>query len=444
MSLLSRVQSFFGYADTPKEIDIISEKAQIGEMRQVEPPFPLYSNHLIRGSILGISDHESITEREQRLAWRGVFSTCVQMRANEISKALCNAQVKRKLSDKEFEDVEEDHPWKLLWENPSMNYDKFFFFEQVSKLRDFGKGAYLAVFRESQFQVVESMEIVYPYFGDMRVSGNTSGGIDGFVFTSNGGTIQEIPRKEMLWMRHGHPVTPYESSSLIMRGTYESDISLFQSVYMRDMSKEGNIPHVYATSDQDVTPTQRDDLGRLLTKEYRTAGVSNKKTLFLGSGTKLETIAMSPDEMQAIDSIGLNNNQIYIICEFPPEMFAENGTLANSKEGRMKWLQNSIQKEVDKLCMSFTHQLKIAFGAQESDLCIVPPDVVPKDPLELQRVREIQWRTGQRNANDFLMEDGMETYPEGDLYFVGGGVRPVRDLAQEPENETETTVDEEL
>ena len=433
MSLLDKVQAFFGYADTEKTIDELLADPQFHEVRLAEPSFPIYSNGLLSGQFLGISDQDHISEREQRMAWRGVFAMCVRMRASEIAKALCKSQVKRKVGGNEFENVEDDHPWRRLWENPSASYDKFFFFEQMSKLRDFGKGAHLAVFR-GDFQVPESMDIVYPYFGDIRVAGNVRGGIDRYIFTSNGGAVVEIPPKELIWMRHGHPVTPYESSSLLAQGMYESDISLFQSVYMRDMSKEGNIPSVYASSDQDITRKQADDYGRRLTKEYRTAGKVNMKTLVLGKGTKLETIAMSPDEMQAIDSIGLNNNQIYVICEFPPEMFAENGTLANSKEGRMKWLQNSIQKEVDKICHSFTHQLKIAFGAQESDLCIVPPDVVPRDPMEQQRIREVQIRTGQRTANEFRMEDGLDEYEGGELFFVGGGMRPVRDIIQEPEN----------
>ena len=367
MGLIDQIQAFFGYAET-KHIDEISDRIAIGQFRQAEIPFPIYSQGMLSGSWLGISDQDQISEREQRLAWRGVFSTCVQMRANEIAKALCKAEVKRKIDDKEFESVEPDHPWKLLWETPTQDYSRFLFFEQMSKLRDFGKGAHLAIFR-GEFQIPEEMAIIYPYFGDVRVVGNVRGGIDGFIITSNGGQVVEAKRSDIVWMNHTLPFSPYESSSLLHRGMYESDISLFQSVYMRDMSKEGNIPSVYASTDQNISQKQAEDFGRNLTKEYRTAGKTNMKTLVLGSGTKLETIAMSPDEMQAIDSIGLNNNQIYVLCEFPPEMFAENGTLANSKEGRMKWLQNSIQNEVIKICDSFTHQFKIAFGAHRSRIC---------------------------------------------------------------------------
>ena len=52
-------------------------------------------------------------------------------------------------------------------------------------------------------------------------------------------------------------------------------------------------------------------------------------------------------------------------------------------------------------------------------------------------LREVQIRTGQRTANEFRMEDGLDEYEGGELFFVGGGMRPVRDIIQEPE-ETET------
>ena len=453
MSLITRIldRAEHWLSGESKTIDVVSDRIVWQEARAADASFPIYSESIMNGNYIGISDQDYVSEREQRIHWRGVFAACVQMRADQIAPALCKAQVKRKIADGEYEDVEEMHPWKVLWNDPAKGYDRFFFFEQMSKLRDWGRGAHLPVFRWSRDEpdkgrirgVPAKLGTIYPYFGDVRVQGGIDGDIAEFIFHSRGGPIEHIPPEELIWMRHGHPVTPFESCSLLLRGAFESDTSLFQSQYMRDMSKEGHIPHVYATTDLNITPKQSEEFGRLLTKEYRTAGISNRKTLFLGNGTRLETIAMSPDEMQAIDSMNLNNHQIYVICGIPPEIMTEGGTLANSSEGRRKWLQNSIQPEVDKICESFTAQLKVAFDAEGSDLCIVPPNVIPVDPLEQERIRELKLRTGQRTPNEFRLEDGMEEYAGGEMYFLGGGLRPVRDFAQEEqEQETETIQDE--
>ena len=455
-------KTLFGPSGDDMPVDIGYQPVRDFNVRAVTSDHPVYHGSLYEsGPGRGIIPHMYASEHAQRVSWRGVFSTCVQMRADAIAAALCKSSVKRVIGEGEFEDVEPDNPWRLLWNRPSLEYDRYFFFEQVSKLRDWGKGAFMSVFRQDQdFQVViggvtykipsvdlpVGMEIVYPYFADVNVKGNENGGISGFVQYSRGGDTVDIPRSEMIWMRHPHPVTPYEASSLLMRGMYESDTSMYQAIYARNIAKEGNVPNVYLTSDQDIGRTQAEQFGERITRDYRSAAsIGSGKTLVLGKGTTMETISMSPDDMQAIDSANLTSNQIYVLCGFPPEMFAEGGTLANSKEGRLKWLQNSIQPEVDKICESFTHQLSVVFGSDYGALRIVPPDVVPVDRKQEQTIREMMLRTGQRTIDEFRRSDGLDETGTGagSTFFLSAGLRPADSIVnpQRPQLDPEAPGD---
>ena len=436
MSLFTRVKDFF----SPIQYSSLDEMNQAIQWRQVQPVYDVYAEPLVMGSkVLGITDLDAPTADEQRTAYRGLVSTLVSMRALEIATALTQTEVKRKIRPGELEDVEDDHPWRMLLEKPSPNYSAFEFWEDTSKLQDMGAGAFMLV-GFGDFSVPIGLFTVYPEFGEVRPTGAPDGGIGGFVHYTQGGAIQPIDREQMIWLHHRHPVSPYEGASLLEQAAYNSDISLYQSVYARDMTKEGNVPPVYAKSGQMITVDQAKTYGETLTREYRTAG-RRQKTLVLGHDMELKTLAINPNDLQYIEAAELNDRQIMRIFGFPPAMFEQAGVVANSKEVRRQWLQNSIQREVDKMCASLTHQFKIIFGAEDSDLCIVPPNVVPVDEIERERIRESQLRSGSRTPNEFRLEDGKDEYPEGNIFMIGGALRPMAEMVAQPEEEEEDEPD---
>jgi hypothetical protein len=108
--------------------------------------------------------------------------------------------------------------------------------------------------------------------------------------------------------------------------------------------------------------------------------------------------------------------------------------VANSRELRRSWFQDSIQPEVDELCADLTRQLRAAFGVMDDALCVKPPNVVPSDPLEDARLYEMEIRSGTRKPGDVLAMRGEDVPPELDQYFMTGGLRPVADMLRpEPE-----------
>ena len=427
-------------APAPEESVVLFDRAPQGdginwvEHRVSDPDYPVYARPQAISAKFGIEDHEAPDEREQRTAYRGLISTLARKRAHAIAEGMCLASVKRMIGPKEFEDVEDFHPWRSLLQTPSPNMGTYEFWLDASQMRDLGKGAFMQAGFDSM-NVPDSLYLYYPSFGKLNAVPDRTGGIIGYVYTNNGGEVVDIPGNVMVWMRHRHPISPFEGASLLEQAAYESDVSLYQSIYARDMTAEGNVPAVYAKFKHDLSVNQSQEYGRMLTKEYRSVKNSqNKKTLVLGSDGELKTLGVSPDDLQYVASAELNDKQIMRIFGFPPAMFQESGVVANSAEVRREWMM-TIQREIVEICSSLTHQFRILFGAEDSDLVVHPPDIVPMDALEKQRVREIQFRTGQRSAADFLDEDGLDTYPGSENYFMSAGLVPVAENVRPDETE---------
>ena len=89
------------------------------------------------------------------------------------------------------------------------------------------------------------------------------------------------------------------------------------------------------------------------------------------------------------------------------------------------------------ICSALTHQFKTIFDAKESNLVIVPPNVVPMNAIDRERVREIQLRTGQRTPNQFIKEDGEKEYPEGDNYYIAAGLQVIEELINGDQTDVE-------
>lgn len=428
MSIFSAVKDFFQPA--PQEVTVVWHENQMpfSEIRASDPDFDIYARPQALSAKFGQRDHEAPKEYEQRAAFRGIISTLVRLRASAIADAMCRAEVKRTTGPKEFEDVEDNHPWKTLLFNPSPNLSPYDFWFDNSSMRDMGKGGFSGVGRDSR-SIPDSFYPIYPAFGEVNAVPNSLGAIDGYVYTNNGGATQDIDRRNMLWLRHRNPVTPYESASLLEQAAYNSDIALYQAIYGRDMTAEGNVPPAYASFKEDISPKQQAEYGRLLTKEYMSVG-QKKKVLVMGAGGELKTLGINPNDLQYIEAANLNDHQIMRIFGFPPAMFEQSGVVANSEEVRKQWMQ-VIQFEVTQICSALSHQFKIMFDAEESNLVIIPPNVVPMNPVDMHRVREIKIRTGQASPNEFRLEDGVEEYAGGENYYLSAGLQPILDDSEE-------------
>lgn len=409
------------------------------EMRAAAPDIPIYSPTLATASGVGITDSDAPNADQQKTAYRGLVYRLTQQRAHAIASAMMKAQVSRQVDEEEYEPVEAGHPWKALLRNPTPNADAYTFWEQTSQLRDLGRGAFHYVARGAR-GVPDSLYTIFPDFGEVYPQGNTMGGIAGFRYYPTGSTgYTDVPAEDLLWVRHRHPINPYESASLIEAAAYHADKDLYLQVYGRDSLKEGNNPPFYASFKEPMATTMVEAYQKQFKDKHRTIGRPGNIPVLAGGG-ELKTIGLNPDDLQYIETAGMNNKELMWIFGFKVSMFEDDGVVANSRELRRAWYMDSIQPEVDKLCSDLTRQLHRIYGTVDDTLCVKPPNVVPKDPMEDAKLYELEIRSGTRKPGDIIAMRGEDVPAELDQYFLSGGLRPVADMMQQPDNEPMPTL----
>lgn len=435
MGLLNRVEQWLSAHNGTQNTVFFEERAGT-------PDIDIVPSSQVSATRLGITDSEAPDEEQQDLAYRGLVQMMVSMRADAIASAMMKVMVKRQVGDEEFEDVEEGHPWKVILRNPTPNSSTREFWEITSKLRDMGAGAFHYIDRDSR-NVPECFLPIYPAFGEVLPMGDVTGGIGGFVYYS-GSSIIPIERADMLWVRHTHPVTPYKSGSLLQAAAFQADKDVYFQIYSRDSVRDGNLPPFYVTFKDTLNREQKRDYREQFGKNYREVGKAGNTPILGGEG-KIETLGIKPDDLQYIESSKLNSKELMMIFGFPPGMFEETGVVANSKELNRGWYTRSIQPEVDQLCSDLTFQFRLAYNATDSDLIIMPPDVIPRDKMEEARIAQIRIQSATLKPSEVRAMNGEEEDAILDQFFISGGLRPVEDMmapavpapqpAPEPEEE---------
>lgn len=444
MSIFTRVRDYFISPDVTSlsELDykLNGERAATG--LEIYPESVIFNN---LNSVFGISDTDTPTETEIKQAYRGLISRLTEMRADEIARGILKCKVARKIDEEEFEPVEAWHPWKRLIETPSRHYSGFEFWRDASKHKDVGYGAALGVVERDEFMAPSALSAIYPGFGQVYARPSSDGGIENFVYHSQGGEPKDIDRDLLIWLRHAHPLSPYMSASLLMQAAYQSDTALYQQIYSRDVVKEGNVPPIYASFKEHISADRAKEYGRHLSKEYRTIrqGGHTAKTLVLGHGAEMKHLGVKPDDLQYVESAGLTWHQIMIIFGFPPAMFSEGGVVANSKEVRKAWIQNSIEPAVEEFAASLTHQFNIIFDSEGSDLCIRAPKLVPIDRMEQARVDEMEIRSGTLMPGEVRKREGREESPALNQFFMSGNLRPVSDIVASNDDDADQSQENE-
>ena len=210
---------------------------------------------------IGLTDSDRPSAHKIGLAARGLFSACIDIRANAIARAIAGGpgrkgfSVKRLAAQGEYEDVELSHPWVRLLLRPSANRPALEVWRWASEARDYAGSADFVVEDDARGVPVALHEI-FPEFGVLSPVPSASGGESGYVFFRADGRAIELEARDVVRLRHSDPRSPYRSMSLLQKAAYQLDKQLYADIYERDTLREGRFPPVVLTSDQDLTKAQ--------------------------------------------------------------------------------------------------------------------------------------------------------------------------------------------
>lgn len=382
-------------------------------------------------SSFGIQNQRQPSENKQRTHYKGMFFRAINIRAQKFAEGMLDATVVRRVEQGEFEEVEPDHPWVELKNNPSPHVNPFDYWMWMSLSIDL-VGHARSVIRNRR-SIAGAMQPtgflpIYQMFGELDPIPTADGGVEAWNFWRADGKKTQFPHEEVITFDRYSPFSPYETVSLVQAGILLLDVDHYMKEYRSKSVKEGGLSSVVLSSDEQVQKTQRDQISQDFKAYMGTEGID--KALALSHGFKPVNFGMDARDLQYIEGNLQSKDDIFDFTGVPETLFSKDANRANVEGAERVFAQYTIQPELARYCMQLTTNFERVFDADPNTLFILPPDVSPMDEELEMRKRESQQRTGQRTINEFRAEDGKEPYehPLADEPLVNMSLLPLSDL----------------
>lgn len=340
---------------------------------------------IFQGRRTGITDTDMPRIQRQRRVFRGLPYRCAQIRANAFAASVNPREGQGATVVRRSEGnapVEETHPWMRWLIRPNPYYSARFIWRWTQFAKDLSRGAFFIVEFDEPSAMPMWLHPVFPFFGHMEPVGNGFGGIEGFIFWRSDGrrfpTRGHLPRRQVLWVRHPHPVSPYESASLTEAAAYEIDIRLYMQVYRRESLRKGGVPVAFLTTDQKINEDQAEEWSKRFMRFYQ--GIQKVDAIpAFGHGAELKALANHARDIQFTEGAELNATEILDIFGIPEGLIHDKANRANAEAAALTFASQTAQVEANDNCDEMTHSWRLTFNAEDEDLVIMAPDLIPKD-----------------------------------------------------------------
>lgn len=402
---------------------------------------------IYQGRQVGITDRDAPSTQRQRQAFRGLFYRILQLRANAFTRAAGviprlteGIEVVREVATGQYEPVEEAHPWRRIVQRPSPFYSAHYVWRWAQLTKDTSRGAFFLVEYDTRpgsllYGTPAYLHPIFPWFGHVEPVGNGLGGIDGWIFhRMDGRRIPErgmLDRRQIAWLRHPHPVSPFESASLLEAAAYEIDVDLYMHIYRRDNLRRGGINPVYGTTEQELSTEQALELSLRFMDYYQ--GYENVGRIpMLSRGASLNALGSHARDLQFIEGADLTEKEIFNIGGVPQGMFRESANRANADAAALTFARETAQPEADDNCDQLTFELREAFGGPDVDrLYLRAPDLTPEDADMKLRVAQVLVERGGMTPAELRKEFRDEESLGGltDVPHISAALRPVEGFA---------------
>lgn len=397
---------------------------------------------LFQGKRFGITDSDKTTIQRQRQVFRGLSYRCSIIRANafiEIFGTRVKDRIRVVRTNEDMKPVEDTHPWLPLLFRPNPTYSARYIWRWAQQSKDSSRGAFFFIEWDKATRHPRWLHPVFPYFGTVEPVGNGYGGIAGYIFWRIDG--QRFPKKGhfdprmVCWLRHPHPVSPYESASVVEAGSYELDVDLYMQVYRRDTLRKGGMPKMYLTTNEDMTPDQADQWARRFMQYY--LGYENlDKVPAFGNGAELKTLVQNARDLEFIQGAQLTATQLLDLWGVPEGVIHDKANRANAEAALYTFATKTAQPEADDNCDQLTTDFREAFDA-DINLVIQAPDLTPTSQDDLLRWYDLLIKNGALTPDELReMETGKDPFGgDASRPHISATLRPLPNEAEVKEQQ---------
>lgn len=387
-------------------------------------------------SSVGLFDQHEPTENAQRNRYRGMFFRAVNIRAQKFAEGLLASNVVRIVGQNEYEEVEPDHPWVQLKDNPCPHMNAVDYWKWVFLSIDL-IGHARSVVRNRQnimgAQQPEGYLPIYQAFGDLDPIPNSEGGIDAWKFWRADGKVDRFDHEDVLNISRYSPFDPYQTISLVQAAIYELDVDLYMKEYRKKSVNDGGLSSVVLGSDQDVRKDVRDRLAQDFKDYMGTRGID--KALALSHGFKPINFGMDARDLQFIEGNAQTKDDIFDITGVPEALFSKDANRANIFGAQLIFADLTLNPGLKSYCSQLTSELEKAFDAEKGILKVLPEDMTPMDEEMELRKQEMWLRNGVTTENEIRRNEGLEELPHeySDIPKISMSQVPITDFERADE-----------
>lgn len=245
----------------------------------------------------------------------------------------------------------------------------------------------------------------------------------------------EIKPEEMVYIKYPDPTNPWRGKGTLAAAASIVDIDSYSEEYNKNFFYNSATPNSVISTDQKLTPKQREELNRSIRKMYQ--GKENAhKTALLESGLKWEPMQMSQRDMDFIEQQRFSMAKILSIFRVPKPIVAisDDVNLANAKIAEYVFSKWTIRPKMRRLVSQLNEFFLPMFSGSEG-LFLSFADPVPQDTeLDLKRY-QTGLASGYLTINEVRREQGLEEIgTEGDTIYLPFSLQPIGSSSNQEQN----------
>lgn len=263
----------------------------------------------------------------------------------------------------------------------------------------------------------------------MKVVVSERGKFLGYSQNVNGRRIF-LELEDILYVNYWNPLSEIRGMSPLVAATQTIITELQAIAYNKSKLSEDVTPSGFYSAKNKL---DQDEWDRVKTafKDKNSGPKNAGKTLFLDNDTSYETVSLSPKDMEYPDLRKLGKHEVREVFDVPPiftQDYSDASVLQNTEiQERGFWTHNLVPKLLKNASM-INRFVKPMVTEDPNVWCAYDFSTVKalqkseKDRLE---ANERRLGMGAITPNEIRREDGRETYPDGEKFYVKTDLIPI-------------------
>ena len=380
-----------------------------------------------------LSDQKTrLSEDKIRSAYISLVQMLIQFRARNACSGFMSAKVKRRISSDQSEEVEEENPWRVLFENPCLHEPASSSYNWLFQMLDTRGAADFLVWTQSLMgrNYPYSLIPIYPEFGYVTPVYNGAIQLEGWSLRLSDGNTLRLAPEDVIRIKVAYPGNPYQCLSKIEAAAYEIDARTAHNVYIRDAARNQGLPRVMLEADKNIDPTAVKKAARDFARQYSRAGKDGVPTST--DGLKVVPLTISPKDIEFLGQVKSTKTDIYDIFEVQESIFSGEAYATGRNAARLAFIENVLQYLVNDVCSQFSFELGRVFKLNKrGSLYLEPQNLLPVDRTQQIKNAESLMRIGVP-VNRLLEDLGEEPVDGGDTSLVPMGFQPLSVAVEGP------------